>query len=135
MRNVTDLSTFLIIIIVCVRQNAFQGLHCQTVCFLHRDAQVPHREHSLPISCVEPAFRPCFDFPLVSRLGVMDERSSTSIRKFIFSCGILETFYDSGLATAVVSGDRGYWGKELDDGDPFIVERPNPNRELVQRCD
>ena len=128
----TDLSALLVI--VRVRQNALQGLHCQSASFLHRDTQVPHREHPLPVSGVEPEFHLGFDFLLVSHLGVMDERSSTSIRGLVSGCGILETLDDSGLAAAVVSDDHGYWGKELDDGDLFIVERPDaPNRELVQR--
>jgi hypothetical protein len=64
----------------------------------------------------------------------MDECSPTSVRRLVSGRGILEALDDSGLAAAVVSNDHSYWGKELDDGNLFVVKRPDaPDREFVQR--
>ena len=128
----TDLPVLLVIVRVC--QNTFQGLHRQSASLLHRDAQVPHREHPLPVSRIESQLHLCLDLLLISHLGVMNECSSTSIRRLVSGCGILETLDDGGLTAAVVSDDHGYWGKELYDRDLFVVERPDAaDCKLVQR--
>ena len=64
----------------------------------------------------------------------MDECSSTSVRRLISGRGILEALDDSGLAAAVMPNDHSYGGEELDDGNLFVIKRPDAsNREFVQR--
>lgn len=64
----------------------------------------------------------------------MDEGSSTRVRRLVSGRNILETLDDGSLAAAVVSSDHSYWGRELDDGVLFVVERSDAaDREPVQR--
>jgi hypothetical protein len=59
--------------------------------------------------------------------------TSPSIRRLLARRCILEALDDGRLAAAVVANDDSYWREELDDGDLFVVERPNPsNSELVE---
>lgn len=128
----TDLPALLVI--VCVRQDTLQGLHRQSASFLYRDTQVPYREHSLPAARVESKFYLGLHLLLVGHLGIVDECSPTSVRRLVSGRGILKALDNGGLAAAVVSNDHGYWGKELDDGNLFVVKRPDAaNREFVQR--